>query len=182
MMFLELAEKRQSCRSYLSTPVEKEKLDICLKAARLAPSACNSQPWHFVVVDEPGLREQLAKATFGKLVSMNHFTMTAPVLVAVVREKSKMSARLGGLIKGKSFATMDVAIAAEHFCLAAADQGLGTCMLGWFNQRRAKKLLKVPTNKRLELIITCGYAEKLDVRKKSRKPINEIVSYNSYHK
>ena len=78
MTFLDLVNQRQSCRAYLEQPVEREKLERCLEAARLAPSACNSQPWHFIVVDEPDLRRAVAQETFGQIVSFNHFTMDGP--------------------------------------------------------------------------------------------------------
>jgi len=132
--FLELASKRQSTRSYTDTPVEREKIERCLEAARIAPSACNSQPWKFVVVDEPELKNYVAEQTFGKLVSFNRFTAEAPVLVLIVGERQKSFARFAGIVKRKPFAYFDIGIAAEHFCLQATEEGLGTCMLGWFNE------------------------------------------------
>jgi len=180
MDFVELVKKRRSVRGYLDRAVEREKIDYCVEAARLAPSACNSQPWHFVVVDEPGLRGQVAKATFGRMFSFNHFSMQAPVLVAIVSEKQKMFARFGEIVKKKDFHSMDVGIAAEHFCLAAAEMELGTCMLGWFDEAAIKKLLNVPKNKCVELVITVGYAEKEETKDKNRKETDEIRSYNGY--
>jgi len=180
MDFMELVKKRRSVRGYLDKPVEREKLDYCLEAARLAPSACNSQPWHFVIVDEPTLRQQLAGATFGKMFSFNHFSMQAPVLIAIVSEKQKVFAKFAEVVKKKDFHSMDVGIAAEHFCLAAAEVGLGTCMLGWFDEAAAKKLLAVPRNKRVELIITLGYPDSKEPKQKNRKETNEMRSYNKY--
>ena len=180
MGFIELVKKRRSVRGYLDKAVEREKIEYCLEAARLAPSACNSQPWHFVVVDEPGLREKVAKATFGKMFSFNHFSMQAPVLAAIVSAKQTMFARFGQAVKRKDFHSMDVGIAAEHFCLAAAETGLGTCMLGWFDEAEVKKLLGVPKNKRVELIITLGYAKDEEIKDKNRKEPEEMRSYNKY--
>lgn len=180
MDFIELVKKRRSVRGYLDKAVEREKIDYCLEAARLAPSACNSQPWHFVIVDEPTLRQQVARATFGRMFSFNHFSMQAPVLIAIVSEKQKMFAKFGEIVKKKDFHSIDVGIAAEHFCLAAAQMGLGTCMLGWFDEAGVKKLLTVPKNKRIELIITLGYADNEKPKDKNRKEPQQMRSYNEY--
>ena len=149
MNFLELAKKRQSVRRYSDKPVERDKIDYCLETARLAPSACNCQPWTFIVIDDPDLRPKIAKETFGKIFSFNHFSMTAPVLVAIVREKNSAFAKFGAVVKNKDFRSMDIGIAAEHFCLAAAEKGLGTCMMGWFDEKAVKKMLNVPSSKYL---------------------------------
>jgi len=180
MNFLELAQKRQSVRSYKDTAVEREKIERCLEAARLAPSASNSQPWHFVVIDEPALKNQVAEKTFGRLVSFNHFTLQAPVLVAVLTEASKLIAKLGGSLNDKQYNHFDVGMATEHFCLQATEEGLGTCILGWFDEKAVKELLNLPKSKRIDLIITVGYPSKDEIRKKNRKPIDEIRSYNKY--
>lgn len=178
-MFLDLVKKRQSDRLYHSTAVEPEKILRCIEAARLAPSACNSQPWHFIVVDNPELKKQLADATSDKLLSMNHFTYQAPVHVVLVREKANITARLGGLVKDRDFTVTDCGIAAAHFCLQAADEGLGTCMLGWFKEKRVKELLQIPSSKRVELIITLGYPANA-TRNKVRKTQEQILSFNKY--
>jgi nitroreductase len=180
MSFIDLANKRYSVRNYKDTLVPKEQLERCIEAARLAPSACNSQPWKFIIVDEPQLRSQLAKAAFEGLLDFNHFAFNAPVLVLIVSQKQKMSAKLGGIIKSRDFHLMDIGIAAEHFCLQAAELGLGTCMLGWFNQKKVKKTLSIPRLKRVELIISVGFAADETTPAKKRKPINEILNYNKY--
>ncbi len=180
MDFLELAEKRQSCRAYDQTPVEPEKIERCLSAARLAPSACNSQPWKFVVVDDPALRKTVAQKTFGPVLSFNRFTMQAPVLVAIVSERQKLTAKIGNIVRKKSFNQMDVAIAAEHFCLAATELGLGTCIIGWFDEQALKKTLAIPDRKRVELILTLGYPATHHTRPKKRKPLDKITCYNRY--
>jgi nitroreductase len=180
MDFLELVKARQSVRRYSEKTVERQKIDYCLEAARLAPSACNSQPWKFIVIDDPQLRPKVAKETFGKVISFNHFSIKAPVLIAIVREKQTAFAKFGSVAKNKDFRAMDIGIAAEHFCLAAAQQGLGTCMLGWFDEKAVKKLLKVPSSKRIPLIITLGYADDQTVRDKKRKQTEEMSSYDTY--
>lgn len=180
MKFLDLVNKRQSVRGYLEQPVEREKIDRCLEAARVAPSACNSQPWRFIVVDDPELRLKVAKETFGKILSFNHFSMQAPVLVVIITEKSKPIARIGGAIKDKTYNLIDIGIAAEHFCLQAVEEGLGTCMLGWFDSKKLYEYLNIPKNKQIDLIITLGYPKNEDVRTKKRKNIDEIRTFNSF--
>lgn len=178
--FLSLANQRQSDRSYHpGKKVEHDKILKCLEAAHLAPSACNAQPWKFIVVDSPELKNKIADCTSNRLLPLNHFTKQAPVHVVVVREASNVTSRLGQVIKDKPFPIMDIAIATEHFCLQAVSEGLGTCILGWFDETKVKKLLKIPSSKRAELIITLGYpaAKK---RAKKRKPLHEIYNFNSY--
>ncbi len=181
MTFKELILRRQSVRKYTDKAVEAEKLQQCLEAARLAPSASNSQPWTFVVVVEPALRQKVAKETYGPLKSFNKFVPEAPVIVVFVLEKPKLLTDIGGRIKNKEWSTMDIGIAADHFCLQAADLGLGTCMLGWFNEQQVKELLHIPENKTIALLITLGYApDDYKQRKKIRKPIEAVVKYNNY--
>ena len=180
MSFLDLVNQRYSARDYKEAPVPKDILNRCLEAVRLAPSACNSQPWKFIVIDEPGLKHELAKAAFEGLPDFNHFAFKAPVLVLIVSERQKAVAKLAGVIKKKNFSLMDIGIAAEHFCLQAAEEGLGTCMLGWFNERRVKKRLAIPKGKRIELMISVGFSADEKIPPKNRKSIDEISACNKY--
>ncbi len=181
MTFNELILARQSVRRYAATRVEPEKITKCLEAARLAPSASNSQPWSFVVVDQEPLRTEVAKATFSDIKLINKFALQAPVLIVIVMEKAKLITRLAMMVKKKEWPLIDIGIAAEHFCLQAAELGLGTCMIGWFEEEKIKKLLKIPSDKSIGLIISLGYAiEGYPLRTKIRKPMEEIVKYNEY--
>ena len=99
--------------------------------------------------------------------------------IVIVREGANVTSRLGQVIRDKAFPLMDIGIAAEHFCLQAVDEGLGTCMLGWFDEKKVKKLLRIPSSKRAELIITLGYPASPN-RAKKRKKLHEIISYNQY--
>ena len=110
---------------------------------------------------------------------MNKFAQNAPIIVAVVLEKMNASARIGSLLKRKDYCMLDLGMAVEHFCLQAADLGLGTCIMGWFNEKRIGKLLNVPRGKRIPLLITLGHPNNM-TRRKSRKPMEEISSWNSY--
>jgi len=181
MNFLKLVMNRQSDRKYTNKPVEREKTERCLEAARLAPSASNSQPWSFVVVDDPELKDKVARKTFGPARSFNKFVPQAPVIVVMVMEKPKMITEIGGRIKNKEYPLMDIGIAAEHFCLQAAEEGLGSCMLGWFDEQGVKELIGVPENKTVPLLITLGYTpEDYKTRKKIRKPFDKAVKWNRY--
>ncbi len=179
MKFLELIQKRQSVRKYSDKAVEKEKIFRCVEAARLAPSACNAQPWKYIVIDEPKLKEKVARETFSTVAPFNKFALQAPVIVAIVMEKPNFLSQFGGRVKDKDFYLIDIGITAEHFCLQAAEEGLGTCMLGWFNEKTVIKLLGIPSGKRIGLLITVGYPAD-EQREKKRKNILEISSYNKY--
>ena len=180
MDFLEFVSSRQSDRAFdPNRPVEKEKIERILEAARLAPSACNAQPWHMIVVDNPELKNKVADAASARLLGMNHFTKQAPVHIIVVEEKVNISSGIGGIVKDKHFAFLDIGIASSHICLAAEAEGLGSCILGWFAEAKMKKLLNIPDNRRVVLDIVIGYPAQ-PLRTKKRKPTEEVVSYNTY--
>jgi nitroreductase len=176
---LELIKARQSDRKYSNRAVEKEKLERILEAGRIAPSACNAQPWKFIAVTEPGLLEKVAEAASAKLLGMNSFVGQVPLQIIVVREKPNFSSKIGGTIKNKDYSLIDVGIASENICLQARAEGLGSCMIGWFDEDQLKKILSIPRSKRVELIITIGYSLS-DHREKKRKPKEDVVSYNKY--
>ena len=177
---LQLFKHRQSVRAYSDKPVESEKLMRCMEAAHLAPSACNAQPWKFIVVDNPELRSAIADSMSNRIVPINHFTKQAPLLVAIVREPANFTSSFGQVVKDKEYPLMDIGIAAIQFCLQATAEDLGTCIMGWFNEKKIKKLLNIPRGKRLELIITLGYPSNTDIREKKRKDLTEILSFDKY--
>ena len=179
MKFLELILKRQSVRKYSEKAVEKEKIERCLEAARLAPSACNAQPWKYIIVDDNELKEKVAKETFSIIAPFNKFSLKAPVIVVIVMEKPNLQSQFGGRVNNKDFYLIDIGITAEHFCLQATEEGLGTCILGWFNEKAIMKLLNIPSKKRIGLLITVGYPAD-EPRQKKRKDLTEIRSYNKY--
>lgn len=176
---LDLINSRQSDRKYSDKPVEKEKLERIIEAGRMAPSACNAQPWKFIVVTDPELVLKIADAASAKLIGMNSFVAQAPAILVIVREKPNMSSKVGATIKNKDYSLIDIGIATENICLQAKAEQLGSCIIGWFDERQIRKLLEVPKSKRVELIITLGYSLS-DQREKKRKPSEEIVSYNRY--
>lgn len=177
--FLELVRARQSDRSYVDKPVEHEKIERILETARLSPSACNAQPWKLVVVTDTDKRMQIADATESKLLSMNHFAKQAPVQLVLIEENANFTSSVGGWAKNKHYPHIDLGIIASHICLAATDEGLGSCMIGWCDEKKVRKVLEIPKKKRVVLIILLGYSAQT-LRVKKRKTIEEIVSWEKY--
>lgn len=178
--FLELAKLRQSDRSFITEKiVETDKLQRILEAGRLAPSACNAQPWKFVVVTNKDKRMEIADACSNRLLGMNHFSKQAPVQLVLVEEKVNLTSAIGGMVKQIHYPQLDLGIVASHICLAAADEGLGSCMMGWLNEKKIRQILDIPENKKVVLVILLGYTN-TPKREKSRKSISAIVSYDKY--
>ena len=177
--FFELVKHRQSDRAYLDKPVETEKLNRILETARLSPSACNSQPWKFIVVTDPEKRNLVADATASKLLSMNHFTKQAPVQLIILEDSANFTSSVGGWATNKHYPHIDLGIAAAHITLAATEEGLGSCIIGWCDEKKIRKALDIPKNKRVMLVILLGYSAQT-LREKKRKTKEEIISYDKY--
>ena len=172
MNFMEIAQTRQSCRAYDEVRfVEKEKLDAVLEAARLAPSACNGQPYHFTVCKGDAAKA-VAKATQG--LGMNKFAVQAPVLIVISEEDYVKSAAMGARVKNNDYRSIDIGIAAAYLTAEAAAQGLGTCILGWFDDEKIRTICGLI--RPVRLVITLGYPKDDTVRTKKRKELTELVS------
>ncbi len=173
MNFMEIAEIRQSCRSYdESRPVEAEKLNAVLEAARLAPSACNGQPYHFTVCQGQAARD-VATATMSH--GMNRFAAQAPVLIVVSEEDYVRSASLGARATGNDYRSIDIGIAAAYLTAEAAAQGLGSCILGWFSDGKIREICGL--SHPVRLVITLGYPKEGDaLRNKKRKTLDDLVT------
>ena len=173
MNFTEIALTRQSCRSYdESREIEEEKLTAILEAARLAPSACNSQPYHFTVCTGQTAKE-VAAATQG--MGMNKFSSQAPVLIVISEANYNKTAALGAKVKGNDYRSIDIGIATAYLTAEATAQGLSTCILGWLDDEKIRKIcgLKDP----VRLVITLGYAKDDPIRNKKRKELTQLVTY-----
>ena len=172
MNFTEIALRRQSCRAYdESRFVEREKLDAILEAGRLAPSACNGQPYHFTIC-KGDIAKEVAKTTQG--MGMNKFATQAPVLIVVSEKPYVKSAAMGAKVKGNDYRSMDIGIATAYLTAEAAAQGLGTCILGWFDDEKVRKICGIAHPVRL--VITLGYPADDTIRPKKRKELSELVS------
>jgi nitroreductase len=179
LSFLELAQKRRSIRKYQDKPIEREKLELCIEAARLSPSACNSQPYKFILVDDKDIRENLAKEVFSGIYSICKFASKAAAFVILVSQKQNLTARLGNKIQDIDFREVDIGIAAEHFILQAEELGLGTCYLGLFNKKKVAEILKIPKNYRAELMISIGYPNE-NPKERIKKKFEDMASFNKY--
>ncbi len=176
--FLELVKLRTSVRRYDGRPVDRELALQCAEAARLAPSACNSQPWRFILCDDAEVLGQLRSSA--RSMGMNSFVDQAPMIAVLCSDGGNIQASLGGKVKGIPYHYIDIGIAAEHFCLAAAEAGAGTCMIGWFNKKKVSSALGLPPGIRPLLLITLGYEQGDARREKRRKNLDEILSWNRY--
>ena len=175
MDFLEIANARQSCRSYdEGRAVEEEKLSAVLEAARLAPSACNGQPYRLTVCRGKAAKE-VALATRG-MGGMNKFAVQAPILLVISEQPYVRAAGLAAKAKNNDYRSMDIGIACAYLTAEATAQGLSTCILGWFDDEKVRQLCGIENP--IRLIITLGYAKEGDVlRKKVRKGLSDLVTY-----
>ena len=172
MNFMEIAQTRQSCRAYDETrAVEAEKIHAMLEAAQLAPSACNGQPYHFTVC-RGNAAQEVAKATTG--LGMNKFAAQAPVLIVVSEKPYDKSAAMGAKVKGNDYRSMDIGIAVAYLTAEATAQGLSTCILGWLDDEKIRKICGL--DQPVRLVITVGYAKDETVRPKKRKELSELVT------
>lgn len=179
MEFSRLVIERRSIRRYLPRPIPIELIWKCLESARLAPSACNAQPWKFVVVDKREFISRIAKQACGGIYSINSFIKDASVLVVIVSEREGFLRKVGKYLKGTDYYLLDIGIAGEHLVLQATELGIGSCWIGWFNEKRLKQILHIPKKKRVDVMIALGYPASQPVSK-PRKSMQEMVSFNSY--
>ena len=173
MNFNEIAQARYSCRSYdAERPVEAEKLQAILEAGRLAPSACNGQPYHFTVC-QGETAKAVAAATQG--MGMNKFASQAPVCIVISEKPYVPTAALGAKVKGIDYRSIDIGILAAYITAEATAQGLGTCILGWLDSDKIREVCHLDGD--VKLVITLGYPKEGDkLREKKRKGMDELVS------
>lgn len=173
MNFTEIAEKRQSCRSYdPSREVEREKIERILASARLAPSACNGQPYR-ITVCRGEAAQAVAMAVRG--MGMNRFAADAPVMLVISEEPYVKSAALGAKIKGNDYRSIDIGIVSAYITAEATAQGLGSCILGWFDDKKIRGVCGL--SGAVRLVVTLGYASSGEVlREKKRKSGEELFS------
>lgn len=174
MDFLEIAKVRQSCRAYDETRlVEQEKLTAVLEAARLAPSACNGQPYH-ITACQGEVAQKVAKACMG--MGMNKFASQAPVLLVISEKDYVKSAAVGAKVKNNDYRSMDIGIAVAYLTAEAATQGLSTCILGWLDDGKIRQICGL--DQPVRLVITLGYAKEGEsLRPKKRKDMDTLVTY-----
>ncbi len=176
--FMRLVRNRVSCREYLAREVTDADIFYCLEAARLSPSACNKQPWRFVIVKDAALRERICRDGLLPGVPMP-WLKTAPVIVVLCAQKNVLTHRIAPLFSGVDYPLLDCGIAGEHFVLAAERRGLGTCWIGWFKPRFVKKLLHLPSDFKPVSLLSLGYpAQQRDLS--SRLEMKDIARFDGW--
>ena len=173
--FFELASRRQSCRSYKDAPVEHEKLVKIVEAARLSPSACNSQPWSVVVAEDPKVVAEIASSV--ELLGINGYLKSATAFFVVLEERARLMPKIAQLMDSQVFAKGDVGGFALALCYAAEELGVGTCIAGMFDRPRLRELLSIPETADIFLVIAAGYPSSDKIRPKERKPLAEIARF-----
>ncbi|MBN2314445.1 MAG: nitroreductase family protein [Sedimentisphaerales bacterium] len=168
MTVMETIRKRYSCRAYKEKPIEKDTLDTILEAARLAPSARNTQDWRFVIVTEDGTKRQVAGCTNRPEV----FEKAGVIIVGCSNSDHVMRC-------GQAIAPIDVAIALEHICLQATELGLGTCWIGAFDSEKARRILSIPDEIIIVELMAIGYPADTKPEPK-RESIDKIVCYEKW--
>ncbi|MBU0713246.1 nitroreductase family protein [bacterium] len=180
MDFTDLINQRQSTRKYSEKQVKRDLIDKCIEAARLAPSARNSQPWSFIVLDDPKQIASVSEKAFSGIYKSTQFAGKAPVLIVVVTEKADYVTRMGNLIRNIKYSLIDIGIACEHLVLQAEELGLGTCWLGWFSARGVRRALKLPRSAKIDILISMGYPLDPQYRKeRKRRTLDEIRKFYS---
>jgi len=180
--FQSLVRQRRSIRRYLDKPVEREKILVCIEAARLAPSAENVQPWRFLIIDDPDIKKTFAREVFSGIYFFSRFATKAPVLILILARLDIIANRIGKQIQNIHFYLIDIGITGEHIVLQAEELGLGTCWIGWFDIRKARKFFKIPRKYKIVSLIALGYYKKKPSKEKKRKKLEEIAWFNKIGK
>ena len=176
MEFNQVVNKRQSCRKFSDKKVENEKLEIILQQASSAPSACNSQPWKFVVVNNETLVSKMPEAL--QVGNINKFTSQVNTFIVICESKAVLMA--GATCDSQYYAQMDIGIATAFLTLSAKNQGLDTCIMGAFKDAEVKQLLSIPEDVKIKLILAVGYAQDDTTRTKVRKSLEKTCSFNQW--
>ncbi|MFZ5517276.1 MAG: nitroreductase family protein [Candidatus Zhuqueibacterota bacterium] len=177
---MSIMQARRSVRKYQDKPVEREKIVMCLEAARIAPSAENVQPWRFIVIDDPELKQEFSKQVFSGIYRATHFAANAPVIVVMLARLDILANKIGKQIQGISYYLIDTGIAGQHFVLRAQELGLGTCWIGWFNPRAVRKVLDIPRSYKVVSLMSLGYPLESSIKEKKRLSLNEIAWFNGF--
>jgi len=177
-----LIRSRRSTRRFQEKSVSRALLLQCVEAARLAPSAENSQPWRFFIVDDPACKDTLAQKAFGGVFLPTRWAAAAPVLVVLCLQTDSIAKRMVSKVAGTTFSMIDIGIAGEHFCLQAEELGLGTCWIGWFDKKGAQQALKLDKRFQPVIMLAVGYPLDSNRRPGKRKDLDEICFFNQGEK
>ena len=170
----EILNNRRSIRSYQSTPVERENILAICEAARLAPSACNSQTWRFVAVTEPNTIRRICREGMRPVIP-NRWLEQAPLVIAGCSRLDVIANRVGSRITGIEYYQIDLGIAMEHMVLKATELGLGTCWIGWFSEEKVKRILDIPKTVKISAMLAMGYPKEIPQGPRTRKAMDQIL-------
>jgi len=179
MNVLEIIKNRRSIRKFTEQKISKEDIETILEAGRLAPSARNGQPWHFVVFDDSSAKAAFCKEAFSGLYARTMWAEKAPVLVAFVANEGGLGMRIGNMLKRTLFWVMDQGLAGQNMVLQAQSMGIGSCWIGWFDFKKAGSFLNTSSGEKVEILIAFGYPDE-NPEARPRKEFKEVVSYNKY--
>ena len=178
---MRLIQQRRSVRGFDKRTVERKDIIKCIEAARFAPSAENTQPWRFIVLDEPSKIKDFGNEVFSGVYRATRWAMRAPVIVVLLADVNSLTNWIGSAFQRIPFYLIDIGIAGEHFILQARELGLGTCWIGWFNIRKANKILRIPRGIRVCELIAVGYPDdKWVARSRKMKELKDIVFFNQW--
>lgn len=181
MDFEALQQQRKSCRSFAPRPVPRDLLTRLVDTARLSPSACNSQPWHFIVVDEAEAKAKMVDALVDDGLTGCPWGNKVPAFILICEEKARLKPGVGERYGSQYFSQMDIGMAAMGLCYAATALGLGTCMIGVMSQEKMHRAFHIPEDRTARLAIAVGYpAQDVPTQRKDRKPLEEILGYNQW--
>jgi len=170
----EIIEKRRSVRSFESTPVDREDLLAIFEAARLAPSACNSQTWRFISVTDRSIIRRICREAMRPFIP-NRWLEHVPLVIVGCSQLDIITNRVGAKISGIEYYQIDIGIAMEHTVLKATELGLGTCWIGWFSEEKVKSILDIPHKIKVSALLAVGYSKDGAAAKRNRKSMKQIL-------
>ena len=174
---IEIIKQRHSVRNFKDKSIGKDIILSIVEAARLSPSACNAQPCRFVAVTDKSLLKDIVDKGMGGIVP-NKWTLSAPVIIVGCAVLNILTHRIGETVKGIHYHQIDMGIAMEHIVLLATEMGLGTCWIGWFKERKIKKILNIPKGWKIISLLAMGYPQEESDTQTSRLNTNEILFFN----
>jgi len=174
MKFDQILRRRRSTRSFDSRPVTEKDVISMVEAARLAPSACNSQTWRFVTVTRREIIRKICHEAMRPVIP-NRWLEQAPLVFVGCSQLDVIANRIGSGVTGIEYYQIDLGIAMEHMVLKATELGLGTCWIGWFDESTLKKILEIPNKIKVSALLAVGYPKDESPKKRKRKPLEKIV-------
>ncbi len=179
MTFDEILKNRRSVREYDSRPVAREDILAMCEAARVAPSACNSQTWRFVAVTDRQLIERICDEAMRPVIR-NRWLRDAPLIIVGCSQLDIVANRIGRAVTGIEYYQIDLGIAMEHMVLKATGLGLGTCWIGWFKEDKVKEILNIPKSVRVSALLAVGYPKDTPPQQRARKPLDKILFWDRW--